>query len=217
MGPGHRALGTASAAGALAVAEPRGVVTSALVVLAAVVTSGGTLSPDVDQTRAWRRITGGSGACAHRNVTHWWAWPVGLLVLSGRLDDVHLSALALGASVGWGSHLLGDALFGRRAVRAPRAGDSARSDARRAGGGRRRARSASRAHLRIGGALFGRGLLWRPAGVPLLPSRGHVGLGLPVGGRLEHWTTRALVAASWVLVPLAVSGLLPAVVERTWR
>jgi len=171
MGPGHRALGAASAAGALAVVEPRGVVTSALVVLAAVVTSGGALSPDVDQTRAWRRITGGAGACAHRRVTHWWAWPVGLLVLSGRLDDAHLSALALGAAVGWGSHLLGD-------------------------------------------ALFGRGSPWRPAGVPLLPSRGHVGLGLAVGGRLEHWVTRGLVAASWVLVPLAVSGLLPAILRE---
>lgn len=167
MGPGHRALGATSAAGALVVAAPRGVVAGALVVLAAVVTSGGALSPDVDQTRAWRRITGGTGACAHRRVTHWWAWPALLFALSGRLDDAQLSALAFGVAVGWGSHLAGD-------------------------------------------AAFGRGSPWRPAGIPLLPSRGHVGLGLPVGGRLEHWVTRALVAASWVLVPLAVSGLLHA-------
>lgn len=113
MGPGHRAVGAVSAAGALALTSaPLGVSAGALVVASAVVTSAGALSPDVDQTRAWRRVTGGRGAFAHRRVTHWPVWPVALWALSGALADPAWSALALGACVGWGSHVVADWLFG---------------------------------------------------------------------------------------------------------
>lgn len=115
MGPGHRAVGAVSAVGALVLtSEPLGVSAAALVVVSAVVTSAGALSPDVDQTRAWRRVTGGKGAFAHRGVTHWPIWGPALWVLSGALGDPAWSALALGASVGWGSHVVADWLFGGR-------------------------------------------------------------------------------------------------------
>lgn len=164
MGPGHRALGGACAAGVLIATDARlGVGPAALVVLAAVVTSGGTLSPDVDQARAWRRITGAGGARAHRCVTHWWPWPLLLWWWSGRLATA-ASALVFGSAIGWASHLLGDLLFGRSSP-------------------------------------------WRGAGVPTLTPRGpHLGLGLPVGGRLESWVTRALVAGCWLAVPVALVG-----------
>lgn len=165
MGPGHRALGAACAAGVLLHDGARlGMSGGALVVLAAVVTSGGALSPDVDQTRAWRRVTGAGGACAHRCITHWWPWPLLLWWASGRVSGAAESALLLGAAIGWASHLLGDAVFGRSSP-------------------------------------------WRGAGVPTLrPSGPHLGFGLSVGGRLEHWTARALVAGSWLAVPLALVG-----------
>jgi membrane-bound metal-dependent hydrolase YbcI (DUF457 family) len=71
------------------------------------------LSPDVDQTRAWRRVTGGRGAFAHRRATHWPIWPVALWLLAGALAGTE-NALALGACIGWGSHVAADALFGGR-------------------------------------------------------------------------------------------------------
>jgi membrane-bound metal-dependent hydrolase YbcI (DUF457 family) len=114
MGPGHRAVAAVSAAGALVLTSaPVGVSAGALVVVSAVVTSAGALSPDVDQTRAWRRVTGGRGVFAHRRVTHWPIWPVALWFLASALVGVE-SALALGACVGWGSHVVADWLFGGR-------------------------------------------------------------------------------------------------------
>lgn len=114
MGPGHRAVAAVSAAGALVLTSaPVGVSGGALVVASAVVTSAGALSPDVDQTRAWRRVTGGRGAFAHRRVTHWPIWPVALWLLASALAGTE-SALALGACVGWGSHVVADWLFGGR-------------------------------------------------------------------------------------------------------
>lgn len=118
MGAGHRALGAVAASGALAFtdASAPGVRASALVILSAIVTSGGALSPDVDQTGAWRSCTGGRRSCGHRCLTHWWPLPLAMWWVSGRVDG-DLSALALGAAIGWGGHLFGDLLFGRGSTR----------------------------------------------------------------------------------------------------
>lgn len=113
MAAGHRA------AGALAGATMAGAVASSpwqagVVLCVAVATSAGGLSPDLDQTRVWRVLTGGRGVAAHRCVTHWWALPAVLAVVAPSTPD---PAVAWGVAAGWGSHVVADAVIGARSAR----------------------------------------------------------------------------------------------------
>lgn len=119
MGQGHRAVG-AGAGLTLAALTHVPAWQWPLIVAAAVATSSGPLSPDVDQSGWWRltdRIVpdealGDGGPLQHRGITHWWALPALGAVL------VHVLApgagwVAYAALTGWASHLVGDFVFGR--------------------------------------------------------------------------------------------------------
>jgi hypothetical protein len=84
-----------------------------VVVLAAcaAITAAGATSPDVDQFKAWKRITGGKGLARHRGVTHWWAWPA-LAALGLEAHGTGGSMVPWAFLVGWCSHLFVDAIFG---------------------------------------------------------------------------------------------------------
>lgn len=95
-----------------------------LVVLTAVVataTSHGWLSPDVDQTGAWRAVSRFAIGPLRRffthryGLSHWWGIPVVAFWLSYELpEQAQWAAVAL--IIGWVSHLAGDFLFGKLAV-----------------------------------------------------------------------------------------------------
>lgn len=91
-----------------------------VMVVAAAVTGGGVLSPDMDLR--WARVDGivpdevlgGGGPLGHRQVTHWVGWPALLaawLTYGPPLPSVP-SWILWGVVAGWGSHLVGDAMFG---------------------------------------------------------------------------------------------------------
>lgn len=86
----------------------------ALTALAATATSNGPVSPDVDQTGAWRTLTRWLpvGVRRHRGLTHWWGLP---LLAWLAIPALPVEARWVGAAmvVGWVSHLAGDAVFGR--------------------------------------------------------------------------------------------------------
>ena len=106
IGSTHRTL---AAAAALAVAIPAGVGPTHTAVLTglAVAASSGPASPDADQTwLAW--LPGG-----HRGLTHWPGLPAAAAVY------LHVTGgpwWAWGLLLGWTSHLLGDAVYGRTGV-----------------------------------------------------------------------------------------------------
>lgn len=88
---------------------------------AALVTAGGVLSPDVDQFKAWRAADALlpdeeiGGPLGHRQLTHWWGIPAAATFLAWPAVSVAplwVQVLAVGALLGWCSHLAGDFLFG---------------------------------------------------------------------------------------------------------
>ena len=117
MGNTHRAFGALCGA---AVAtwqgwEPGTVIAAALI---ATSTSHGWSSPDMDQTSPWVRFNRWTpGALdpllAHRRLSHWWGLPVlaWLALMAWVPGPAQWPFLAL--LVGWASHLLGDAIFGK--------------------------------------------------------------------------------------------------------
>lgn len=131
-GPTHRLTGAATwlVVSPLLTATPAGVLAGGVV---AVVCSGGRgWSPDADQGWLWRALDrwlpdewmGEGGPLQHRGITHWWFWPVALLLVAWWLP-VSLTLTAGGwagtmpmglplsaVAVGWGSHILGDFLIG---------------------------------------------------------------------------------------------------------
>lgn len=113
LGPTHRAFGgLAGVTLAAAAGQPWPMV--AMTGIVATATSNGPASPDMDQTRTWRRVTAvlPRGMRRHRGLTHWWGLPVAAWVLVQQLPpDAHWPAYALLA--GWVSHLVGDFVFGR--------------------------------------------------------------------------------------------------------
>lgn len=137
-----------------------------VLVAAAVATSGGALSPDVDNQRWWKATIGQlSGAFAHRRLTHWWGIPaLAAAILTTDIPSLTVTSptvtvAAWGAILGWTLHILGDAVFGA--------------------------------------ACVGRG-----PGIPITPTRHHVGIGLKADGiteRIAAWllgvTVPALAAA----------------------
>jgi hypothetical protein len=131
MGHEHRLLaGSAWLAGSVTLALPwwQVVVGVPLAVAAANV-------PDVDDTRWWRKVDralpdedlGGCGPLNHRGLMHWWGLPAAIaLALSlgastdpNRLVTV-LMVCAWAAVTGWGSHVVGDFVFGQRGRGVPR-------------------------------------------------------------------------------------------------
>lgn len=106
-----------------------------LLAATATVTAGGKLSPDLDQSKWWRRMDrwlpdewlGGGGPLAHRNITHWWGTTVALA--AGWATLLHyvpkltpLWPVAVGHVVGWlFGHLALDLVFGKQ-VHAPDGG-----------------------------------------------------------------------------------------------
>lgn len=113
MGASHRVLGALAGAGyATTQGAPPSVV--AMAALVATATSNGATSPDGDQTDAWQNATRAlpTWARRHRGLLHWWGIPAAAWFAVPQLDPaVQWAAHAL--IVGWASHLLGDAVFGR--------------------------------------------------------------------------------------------------------
>lgn len=117
IGRTHRALGALCGA-AVAAHDGQTWAMVAMTALVASATASGPTSPDLDQTATWRTLTRPLPAAIrrHRGLTHWWVLPVAawLLVATQLPADAHWPAYAL--IVGWASHLLGDAIFGRLPV-----------------------------------------------------------------------------------------------------
>jgi membrane-bound metal-dependent hydrolase YbcI (DUF457 family) len=114
MGRSHRILGAlAGAAYAVGQGQPRSVV--AMTALVATATSNGPTSPDGDQTgQWWPALTALAPTWVHRHrgLLHWWGLPVLAWLAVPALDpQVQWAAHAL--LVGWASHIIGDAVFGR--------------------------------------------------------------------------------------------------------
>lgn len=84
------------------------------------VVSGGALSPDMDQRKWWRLLDkivpdewlGNGGPLQHRGITHWWGIPVAGVVLA--VFTVGFPWWAWALTVGWASHIAGDAVFGAK-------------------------------------------------------------------------------------------------------
>lgn len=108
MGPQHRLLGALTGAGwATLHHQPLTVV--AITAAVSTATAAGPLSPDMDQSEWWRTIPGRGG---HRRFTHWWGIPVAGWLLLPHVPALYAATWAA-LVLGWGSHLLGDLLFGR--------------------------------------------------------------------------------------------------------
>lgn len=119
LGPSHRLFAAASATAYAVWVD--GLLDPVVVGLSAVVataSAAGWSSPDVDQTRPWEALARALGPAgkllAHRRgITHWWALPVVAwwLWLPSLAPEAGWAARAL--LLGWASHIVGDALFGR--------------------------------------------------------------------------------------------------------
>lgn len=119
LGPSHRL--TAAAAGAahtlwvLGDTDPTTVALAAVVATAA---SAGWSSPDMDQTKPFdvaRTLLGPAGKLlAHRRgITHWWFIPAVLWLWWLPAIDPATRWAAAALIVGWSSHIVGDAIFGK--------------------------------------------------------------------------------------------------------
>ena len=165
--PTHHLTGAACALAVVYVSPTAGDgLQTAAFVTVAIATSGGVLSPDVDNRSAWRATIGRTwSGFGHRRITHWWGIPAGAAAALTVLDVAPVpAAAAWGAVIGWGSHIAGDFLFGRAAI--------------------------------------GRG-----PGVPLLPTRWHVGAGLKADGATERFVCWVLGIVVPVLTVVTVARL----------
>lgn len=119
-GAGHRAVAAATAL-TLAHTTHAPVWQYPLTIGLAIATSAGPTSPDVDQTRAWRRLDrwipdealGDGGPLQHRGITHSWLLPLLALIATHVLVPADTRWIAHAALVGWTSHLVADLVFGR--------------------------------------------------------------------------------------------------------
>jgi hypothetical protein len=114
MGRSHRLLGALAGASYAVVTGQRGAVVAVAAVVATA-TSHGPTSPDGDQTgQWWPALTGFAPTWVrgHRGLLHWWGLPV-LAWLAVRLLDPQVQWAAHVLIVGWASHIMGDAIFGR--------------------------------------------------------------------------------------------------------
>lgn len=110
MGAGHRLAAVSTVLGIAAVLDvPPGQVL--LTVALAVPFSAGSLSPDADHT--WLSVFG------HRRGVHGWWWPALAAALLAS-SSVAGAFPCWGPVLGWGSHLVADALFGKAGHGTPR-------------------------------------------------------------------------------------------------
>jgi hypothetical protein len=85
----------------------------------AVAFSAGWTSPDVDDTwlmeKATKWIPGrwDHEIFGHRQTLHWWGWPALLAYLAGNADLGVVGWAVWAALLGWTSHIVADAAFGR--------------------------------------------------------------------------------------------------------
>jgi hypothetical protein len=88
----------------------------------AVAFSAGPTSPDLDDTRTWKKLDrwipdewlGEGGPMQHRGLLHWWGIPalVGLLIYLVAMGTP-ITWAAWAVVVGWGSHIVADGVFGQ--------------------------------------------------------------------------------------------------------
>ena len=115
----HRMCGFTAGLGAVSVLPLTPAEAVGVVALSALV-SGGHLSPDMDQRKWWRFLDkwlpdewlGNGGPLQHRGITHWWGMILAGLVVA--VFTVGVPWWVIGLTTGWGSHLLGDAVYGAR-------------------------------------------------------------------------------------------------------
>jgi hypothetical protein len=77
--------------------------------------------PDVDQLSPWRAIDkplpdeklGHGGPMKHRGISHWWFWPALAAYVAHGSDMGDAGWVIWALILGWGSHLLGDFIFGQ--------------------------------------------------------------------------------------------------------
>ena len=77
------------------------------------------MAPDVDNRNWWRKvdgwvpdeILGAQGPLRHRGITHFWGWPA-LLGYAAWATPPSVAWVAWALTIGWGSHLLMDFIFG---------------------------------------------------------------------------------------------------------
>lgn len=90
-------------------------------ILPAVAFSAGITSPDMDNTRTWKKLDrfipdellGDGGPLGHRELIHWWGLPALVAFFLWKTDLGPAEFLLWAATVGWASHLASDAPFGR--------------------------------------------------------------------------------------------------------
>lgn len=88
-------------------------------VIPAVAFSAGITSPDVDNTRLWKKLvaaTNTGDVLGHRRLMHWWGLPA---VAAGWAQSVGVPFLIWAAIFGWASHVAADCLVGRRGYGTP--------------------------------------------------------------------------------------------------
>lgn len=118
----HRFAGVATVL-ALAHAYPSPGLAVGIACASAALTAGGATSPDLDNQRAAKaidtlvpdEILGYGGPLGHRQLAHWWGLPAIAAVLAWipvAASPWWVQALAVGALIGWSSHLVCDFAVG---------------------------------------------------------------------------------------------------------
>ena len=120
-GNAHRLFGAASWVTVSATMGLPGWQTAAGVI-PAVAFSAGPTSPDIDNTRTWKRLDrwipdellGDGGPLGHRQFLHWIGLPIiGAWVVWHFAAGTPLTWAAYAAIVGWASHIVSDAVYGQ--------------------------------------------------------------------------------------------------------
>lgn len=121
--PTHHLFGATTALALIHWAPPvTGATATGVFVAVATATAGGPLSCDLDNKGWWKRMDrwipdewlGKGGPFKHRGLLHWWALPAALAwaTSAGHVPPA-VAPAALGLAAGWGSHILGDLVFGK--------------------------------------------------------------------------------------------------------
>lgn len=121
-GPGHYALGASAGLVWVQVGGLNWWQAIIAVPLAAGVSFGKGVSPDVDQSKLWKwadRVIpdewlGKHGPMQHRGLAHWWGIYLALTVLASRVVAPAWMWLAGAVLAGWWSHLTADFLIGAK-------------------------------------------------------------------------------------------------------
>lgn len=118
MGNSHRVTAAASWVTASTVAGMP-LWQAAAGVVPAVAFSAGITSPDIDNTRTFRRLvdwTNTHDVLGHRRLMHWWGLPA---AVAGYAQSSGAPWVVWAAILGWASHVVADCLVGRRGYGTP--------------------------------------------------------------------------------------------------